>query len=333
MSEYEVDNIAPARQPLAPAGVPSYQTADGEFWVKGRNSMVTDKPRLYKLLTGDGKSPIALKDFEWPLPTTNPDGSVTPGDWLGMTGEIEACVRGLHAFDGKQYREWEGNGARLFEIEFDGPIALVGNKYVGARARLVREIPMTAFTTARDVLHYGVNPATAAIEEAKRAVKAKFRTEYDAKVLGDSIAAFDASKFGARADEAKAAYVESRDAWALFIDTLIRDQSRVDQLVNAYEAMKNVPGAPTKPTELTALRNELGNAVVATRNITRPGTPARPYETATMTFEQVEKVGVDWYMKYLSRFRKAMDKAIADATAEFASNPTPKTFDEIVDSL
>ena len=48
----------------------------------------------YKFLKAGGKGPYS--NFVWPLPTKNPDGSWTPGDWVEVQGDLTACRNGLH---------------------------------------------------------------------------------------------------------------------------------------------------------------------------------------------------------------------------------------------
>lgn len=83
----------------------------------------------------------------WPLPTRNEDGTWTPGAWLEVAGEIEACENGLHACRDEQVLGWLGPA--LFELEYDSEPEDAGDKCVGRKARLLRRFETWNERTAR----------------------------------------------------------------------------------------------------------------------------------------------------------------------------------------
>lgn len=83
----------------------------------------------------------------WPLPTRNEDGTWTPGAWVEVEGDIEACVNGLHACRDEQVLWWLGPA--MFALEYDGEPEDAGDKVVGRRARLLRRFETWNERTAR----------------------------------------------------------------------------------------------------------------------------------------------------------------------------------------
>jgi hypothetical protein len=93
-------------------------------------------PPLYKFLSPDNRSPY--QGAAWPTPTENPDGTWTPGDWVEVEGDLQACVNGLHLASAKQIAQWWAE--RMFVAETDGEVINAPDKYVARRVRLVREV-------------------------------------------------------------------------------------------------------------------------------------------------------------------------------------------------
>jgi hypothetical protein len=100
----------------------------------------------YKVLNADGTC-YHGGSGAWPLPTKNADGTWTPGAWVEVEGNIEACSNGLHACRDEQVLDWFGPA--MFELEYDGEPTDAGNKVVGRRARLLRRFETWNERTAR----------------------------------------------------------------------------------------------------------------------------------------------------------------------------------------
>jgi hypothetical protein len=105
-------------------------------------------PKLYKVLTKDGRAPFNPK-YEYSLPK---DGK--PGRWHWVKKDVVPCVHGLHCTDEHNlYRAWFDHlDYRLFEVETSGPVYNDGSKYVCKHLRLAKEIePASWVLELRDV--------------------------------------------------------------------------------------------------------------------------------------------------------------------------------------
>lgn len=174
----------------------------------------------YKALNEDG-SCFHGGVGSWPLPTRNEDGTWTPGAWLEVAGEIEACENGLHACRDEQVLGWLGPA--MFELEYDGEPEDAGDKVIGRRARLLRRFEAWGERTARlfacdcaeRVLpiyerdYPNESRPRMAIEMARRFAKGN-ATRKDLAAARD--AAWDAARDSARAAAWVAAWVAALDA-------------------------------------------------------------------------------------------------------------------------
>ena len=102
-----------------------------------------------KILRPDGRSQNG-GDLRWSLPSLNEDGTWTPGEWHEVEGSVVPCARGLHAVALEQrYARWHRWDSEHYDVEFVGEVVAHGEgterKYVGRRARLLRQIPHDAF--------------------------------------------------------------------------------------------------------------------------------------------------------------------------------------------
>jgi hypothetical protein len=110
----------------------------------------TRTPTTYvKILRADGRSQNG-GDMQWSLPTLNEDGTWTAGEWHEVEGSVVPCARGLHAVALEQrYARWHKWDSEHYEVEFVGEVVAHGEgteqKYVGRRARLLRQIPHEPF--------------------------------------------------------------------------------------------------------------------------------------------------------------------------------------------
>ena len=103
-----------------------------------------------KTLRADGTSPDRYR--AWPMPTLEPDGTWTPGEWVvsahatakaPTVKSVNACAPAVYGCLPEQVAEWVD--ARAFWAEFDG--AVVGESKIGAvRGRLLR--PVEGWTEA-----------------------------------------------------------------------------------------------------------------------------------------------------------------------------------------
>jgi hypothetical protein len=94
-----------------------------------------------KFLLANG---TGLNGFEWPQPRKAGDGTWTPGDWVGVEGDVVPCKNGIHACLPDQAKAWKSD--RLFVIELDGVIDSPGHrdKLIARRGRLLREVEQWA---------------------------------------------------------------------------------------------------------------------------------------------------------------------------------------------
>jgi hypothetical protein len=110
----------------------------------------TRTPTTYvKILRADGRSQNG-GDLRWSLPTLNEDGTWAAGEWHEVEGSVVPCARGLHAVALEQrYARWHRWDSEHYEVEFVGEVVAHGEgterKYVGRRARLLRQIPHEPF--------------------------------------------------------------------------------------------------------------------------------------------------------------------------------------------
>lgn len=152
------------------------------FWFLPTANLPEERPTLYKVLKEGGRAPFR-DNYEWKLPTENPDGTWTPGEWMEAGGLIQPCSNGLHSFSGTQSKRWMEQGSQLYEIEYEGPVQLHAfndPKWVGGKARLVRQIHVDyerIVQAYREVDDYRRRYAReAAASGASRAVEGEYRS-------------------------------------------------------------------------------------------------------------------------------------------------------------
>jgi hypothetical protein len=318
-------NEAVSRVLITPPEPPKYKTSTGvEFWFGPgaayrayysaqayKVNVPETPPQLYKALNPTGQSPIASTRELWPLPTQNADGTWTPGDWMDTTasgtepaggGELTFCVRGLHAFDGEHWHEWAKYG-RVFAIEFDGPVAFEQEKWLGARARLLREIDLSPIKEMKrelgvlatwKVRGYGGRGA-AYVEEQTRQLRNKLRQQYDLRYYANLVKAHKAELGEMLPDATKA--VTSSDEWHRFrerlddmrraMNALLRAEQRVSRL---FEGKK--PGVARPETVAKAKLFQGISDVLGLRGSRYSHTPwAKKGEYGAPTDEEIAIVG------------------------------------------
>lgn len=176
---------------------------------------------LFKLLNEGGR-PANGGSGAWPLPTTLPDGTQKPGEWLEVAGRIVPCENGLHLCEFKDVLSW--SAPCLYEAEFAIGTEVVheDNKIVGRRARLLRRVGawnyrnLRIFATrcARRVWHMtGDERSMIAIDVARKfADGAATEEELAAALDVAQAAALDAARAAAWAAAQAAAWAAARDA-------------------------------------------------------------------------------------------------------------------------
>lgn len=93
---------------------------------------------LYKALNEDGSCHNGGRG-KWPLPTQNPDGSWTPGEWMpAIEGELVLCANGYHGCTDEQVFKWLGPA--VYEMEGRGDHLDGEDKSVYREARLLRRL-------------------------------------------------------------------------------------------------------------------------------------------------------------------------------------------------
>jgi len=106
----------------------------------------------YKTLLADGTSPH--QSTPWPLPTQEPDGSWTPGEWLVSAHakrrkrpltrrRVDVCVPAVYGARADQLLEWLSD--RCYIVELDGVVE-GETKVAATRGRLLR--PVEGWTDA-----------------------------------------------------------------------------------------------------------------------------------------------------------------------------------------
>ncbi|MFA6047149.1 MAG: hypothetical protein WC718_19360, partial [Phycisphaerales bacterium] len=76
--------------------------------------------------------------FHWNLPTQNPDGTWSPGEWMpAIEGELRPCYNGYHLAENAHVLEFLG--PRILEPEHRGAVVGTENKIVVRECRLLRE--------------------------------------------------------------------------------------------------------------------------------------------------------------------------------------------------
>ncbi len=101
---------------------------------------------MYKVLSGD-KS-FNGGEYEWSLPTKNPDGTWTPGEWTDpVADKLIPCGNGYHLCHREDLIQWLGPD--IYEAEADNEIIEDDDKIVTRRARLLRKVEAWNDRTAR----------------------------------------------------------------------------------------------------------------------------------------------------------------------------------------
>lgn len=343
-----------------------YKTSTGgEFWFPspyGSQHQITptEPPRLYKAVRPDGTAPIAWGGsgrYKWSLPTKNPDGTWTPGEWMEPEdgfGPLQFCRRGLHAFDGEHWSVWIDYGP-VFVIEFDGPVAFEVDKWLGARARLLREVPLQAAVDAiggNKLLKAKVSYTDAlsrprTIDDRKAEWLANYTAEIESKAHQEFRDRFivqtieaNTEVFGDLLEMARKAAAD--DDWYGFqaivserrraAVSLLRAEQRVSRVINGDK-----PGKARPATK--RLANFYTKMFVAMER-TRMGW-SRPWRDPSSWSwsgnlsrrEAIRLVGAEWYDDYVKRTTEALDGANAEAEAQWATMPDDLTFDKLVDML
>lgn len=91
----------------------------------------------YKCLTAEGRGPYS--GCKWYLPVLQLDGTYRPGRWMPRIKKpLVRCRVGYHGCDETQLINWLD--ATIYELEYDGEPEGDGQKYWGARARLIRPL-------------------------------------------------------------------------------------------------------------------------------------------------------------------------------------------------
>jgi len=333
------DNGTKGRRPANPNDV--YKHSQGDFWfsrgeyrTQPQAEVVAQPPRLFKVLTDSGKAPY-VSSFVWPLPKQEEDGSWTPGDWKSMEGRLVFCERGYHAFDANQWQNWTGNGTRLFEIEFDGPVGKIADKYIGARARLIREIPYQVVKDASLKLdpYRHVDTREEVQARAASAAYEAARNEFNGQGAQATFSKAKA-KLGPLADEAEKALQNGQRAWESFINKVaIRTAEMREGVANIQSLTKWLTGKDDLPAEVTDRLAEIEAINKALPNL-KWGVSAEPWKDTAVTFAAVQAVGATWYAEYVKRTKKNVEDAREKAGVEFDTKPAEEkvTFETLVDA-
>lgn len=107
---------------------------------------------VLKTLNGRGRSPV--RNHPWPLPSRNPDGSWTPGEWVvsahvadGRTvltpAAVDACAPAVYGSVPERVAQWIAESAWWMELD---DAAVGDSKVGGSRGRLLR--PVEGWTNA-----------------------------------------------------------------------------------------------------------------------------------------------------------------------------------------
>jgi hypothetical protein len=169
---------------------------------------------LFKVLNGDGTC-YNGGNGSWPLPTKNPDGSWTPGEWMpAIQGDLSPCENGYHLAREQDLLSWIGPA--IFEAEYRGEMIEAGDKVVVREARLLRRLGWNERTArlfacdcAERVVHLCDDPRPRrAIAVARRYAGGEATAE---ELVAARAAAWDAARTAARAAR-DAAWDAARDA-------------------------------------------------------------------------------------------------------------------------
>ena len=173
---------------------------------------------LFKVLNDDGTC-CNGGNGSWSLPTKNPDGTWTPGEWMpAIEGDLEPCSHGYHLAREQDLLSWIGPA--IFEAEYRGEMIEAGDKVVVREARLLRRLGWNERTArlfacdcAERVVHLCDDPRPRrAIDVARRYAGGEATAE---ELVAARAAAWDAAWDAARAaasDAARTAARAARDA-------------------------------------------------------------------------------------------------------------------------
>jgi hypothetical protein len=340
MSAYRTsdgDQKSVAKKPNNKKG---YKHADGEFWFASSDYNGTAVaveppavPRLYKVLRADGRAPIAGNQLQYDLPTVAADGTVTPGKWKSITGPIKLCERGFHAFDARQWQSWLGSGARLFEVEFDGAVGKTHDKWIGARMRIVREIPYAVVQARAAKLDRHASAPTREETMTAAALQARdvARNEFNGQQARASFAKAK-SKLGTLAEEAEKAVVAGQGSWSLFRTRVTNAVISLETAQGEIENAVKLLGGKVPP-ELATMLKEARAIKSALPTLTWLSTQ-EPWNPEQVTYAAVNRVGSTWYADYVKRTEKAVEEAREAAGKKYDTEGVKvTTFDTIVDDV
>lgn len=102
---------------------------------------------LYKILNKDGRS-YHGGNVQWSLPTRNPDGTYTPGEWMpAIERDLIPCKNGYHLVRRENVVLWLGDC--IFTVEHRGEMLNSDDKVVVRECRLLAPIEAWTERTAR----------------------------------------------------------------------------------------------------------------------------------------------------------------------------------------
>lgn len=107
---------------------------------EAKATSLTATPKLYKVLTSDGRSPY-ITTYAWSLPQGNGDGTWTPGAWHEEPAEVFDRGEGLHITP-KPLGYWPRHDCVAYEVEAGGyrEDPLTESHVVALRVRLMRPV-------------------------------------------------------------------------------------------------------------------------------------------------------------------------------------------------
>lgn len=137
---------------------------------------MSQEPIFYKASGADGSASHG-DTGSWSLPTLNPDGSWTPGEWRAVGGRLVPWFNGFHLTPEEHLLDWLGPA--IWEAEVHGRVAHRENQVVARQARLVRGFPswnersarLFAVACASEVLHLANEGVTPMLEWVLRVAR------------------------------------------------------------------------------------------------------------------------------------------------------------------
>lgn len=330
------EDVPITRAPKQPAKPHVTSTGEEFFFIADSNGYYADytvtktgvvnkAPRpLYKVLTANGEAPIAGNHQQYSLPTHNADGTWTPGEWMPtLTGALKVCLRGYHSFDGDHWADWMQTGHRLFEVEYDGPVQKAQQKWLGARVRLLREIPLTSerATTALMRRRTKADYVEAATRETRTRLMGEFTELRNEKVLAKFV-----KKHPDWADRVREALKNNRSLEVQFASDTLADAIRMTREAD------RLLGTTTNTGAIEARLAEVKQVGADLPKMKRSHMDT-PWAASMISGADLLEIGVEQYTKYQKRALKELAEAEKKAEAEYASATQPANFDELVASL